>query len=497
MKKISLIICLALFVAKVNAQTTFKVGDFYYQIVSVPNKTVKIVRGDGTYKGHLDIPSTIEYSGRIFKVISIKGAFSRNEDITSVHIPGTFDVVETEAFDRCTNLTQVIIDEGVKTIGESAFRKTAIPYIKLPSSVKTLEYHCFGGCDRLRKIDMPGVEAVNIGVFNGCKLLIDLTFPSTFKRLCGLGGLAGCSSLRTITFNSPVYWAGKLENCSGVVQIVSNTRTPKANAPFHYGTMDTKTTIVVPKGCLDLYTSTAGWNNFLNIKEMETTPVKMPTTAEDINKLGDEYYDGSENHLINYQKANECYRKAMEMGNANAYFNLAYNYEFGLGTDVKLKEAEKLYREALSKGFPYDKAYKHLQRIHKEVPDASTEPVTSRTINVVSFKPNAEGNKCKIKRVVCSGYEMTVYGVCVSNESFEIWWPKSLYVITKDGKKFNAVRATGIPLEPSKGVKNEGVNLDFSITFPKLPAGTTQFDMIESDADGSWKYFDITLKDPI
>lgn len=499
MKKLLLISCMTLFAVCINAQTTIRVGDFYYKIVSVPNKTVKIVRGEIPYKGHLEIPSTVEYSGRVFKVISMSEAFYKNEDIVSVHIPGTFEKIEANAFDQCKNLSKIQIDEGVKEIGDAAFRKTAIASTKLPSSVKTLCYSCFAGCSRLRKIEMPGVEIVSLNVFNGCSLLVDLTFPATLVRLDGLGGIAGCTALRTITFNSPVYLPGSIENCPNIIQITSNTRTPKSNSAFHSGTMDTKTTIAVPKGCIRLYESTSGWNNFLNMKEIDGNPIPSNLTAKEINDLGDEYFDGTNNHAIDYKKATECYRKAMDMGYPEAYFNMAYNKEFGLGMESNIKEAAKLYSESIKKGFDYGKVYKHLERIKVEVPEAAPKSSagTGKKIEVKFFRQEVDGYKCNIKWIECAGLEMIVHGSIEPNKATAIWWPTSVYIKTKDGETKRAIRAEGIPFEPKSVVTEPGKPVEFRLIFSKLPEGTTQFDLIESDKPGSWKFLDITLKEPI
>lgn len=499
MKKILLISWLTLFAVCINAQSIIRVGDFYYKIISVPNKTVKIVRGEIPYKGHLEIPSTIQYSGRVFKVISMSEAFFRNEDIVSVHIPGTFEKIEANAFDQCKNLSKIQIDEGVKEIGDDAFRKTAIPSINLPSSVKTLCYGCFAGCSRLRKIDMPGVEDVSLNVFNGCSSLVDLTFPSTLVKLAGLGGIAGCVALRTITFNSAVYWAGKIENCPNIIQITSNTRTPKSNSAFHSGTMDTKTTIAVPKGCISIYESTSGWNNFLHMKEIDRNPIPSNLSAKELNDLGNEYFDGENNRAINYQKASECYQKAMEMGYPEAYFNMAYNKEFGLGMASNLKEAAQLYNEAIKKGVDYGKVYKHLERLKVEVPEAAPKAYAGngKKIEVQSFRQEVSGYRCKIKWIECAGLEMIVHGSIEPQKSSGIWWPKTVYIKTKDGEKKRAIRAEGIPFEPKTVVVEPGKPLEFRLVFSKLPEGTTQFDLIESDKPDSWKFFDITLKEPI
>jgi hypothetical protein len=226
----------------------------------------------------------------------------------------------------------------------------------------------------------------------------------------------------------------------------------------------------------------------------------MPQTAKEINDLGNEYFDGSNGRAIDYAKAAECYRKAMEMGYAEAYFNMAYSKEFGLGMASDIEGAARLYTEAVKKGFDYERVYKHLERIKVEVPEVgklNDSGTISKRIDVKSFRQEVQGCSCKIKSVECKGYEMTVYGTITSSRSITIWWPRTIYIKTKNGKKIQAVRASGIPFDPQKAVANEGQPIEFSLTFPMLPEGTTVFDIIESDNADSWKFLDIMLNEPI
>ena len=92
---------------------------------------------------------------------------------------------------------------------------------------------------------------------------------------------------------------------------------------------------------------------------------------------------------------------------------------------------------------------------------------------------------------------MIVHGSIEPQKSSGIWWPKTVYIKTKDGEKKRAIRAEGIPFEPKTVVVEPGKPLEFRLVFSKLPEGTTQFDLIESDKPDSWKFLDITLKEPI
>ena len=48
-------------------------------------------------------------------------------------------------FYNCVNLTHINLEEGLESIGESSFRKTAIEEISIPASVKTIGNYAFSG----------------------------------------------------------------------------------------------------------------------------------------------------------------------------------------------------------------------------------------------------------------------------------------------------------------------------------------------------------------
>ena len=60
--------------------------------------------------------------------------------INTARIAGTVTLIDSEAFLYCYGLTEVHIDEGVKTIGMNAFTGTAIREISLPASLTQLSY---------------------------------------------------------------------------------------------------------------------------------------------------------------------------------------------------------------------------------------------------------------------------------------------------------------------------------------------------------------------
>lgn len=76
--------------------------------------------------------------------------FSNNENIVTVSIPSTVEIIADSAFEDCTALTNVDIAEGVKIISSFAFWGcTALEEISLPDSLVEINYMAFAFCDSI------------------------------------------------------------------------------------------------------------------------------------------------------------------------------------------------------------------------------------------------------------------------------------------------------------------------------------------------------------
>ena len=115
-------------------------------------------------------------------------AFAQSH-LTSIVIPGNVKVVDPYAFDGCTNLLEVTIEDGVEHVGESAFVYcTALTTVSIPGSVDTLRDRTFYGCTSLQNVTMAsGVKTIGGWVFGDCTSLTDISFPE------GLDGIGYCA----------------------------------------------------------------------------------------------------------------------------------------------------------------------------------------------------------------------------------------------------------------------------------------------------------------
>ena len=86
----------------------------------------------------------------------IEGSYTQDETLTSVIIPeGVTDIGEI-AFYGCSNLSEVIFPESLRTIREEAFGETALKEAILPKGLETIEEKAFFSCDSLKRIEVPG-----------------------------------------------------------------------------------------------------------------------------------------------------------------------------------------------------------------------------------------------------------------------------------------------------------------------------------------------------
>lgn len=103
------------------------------------------------YKGtSVDVKIPSKYNGK--PVLGFGQAF-KNSKINSIEIPSSVDTITYEAFQGCTELKTVKLNEGLKTISDSAFQETGIKEITIPSTVEEMHSYVFHKCRSLKKIN--------------------------------------------------------------------------------------------------------------------------------------------------------------------------------------------------------------------------------------------------------------------------------------------------------------------------------------------------------
>lgn len=137
--------------------------------------------------------------------------YSHRGDITKVLIEEGVTSIGDYAFSDCASLTSVIIPAGVTSIEDSAFaRCTGLTSVNIPGSVTSIERSAFRGCDGLTSVTIPeGVTSIGYFAFENCTNLTSVTIPDSVTSV-RTDAFSGCTSLATVTY------AGTMQQWQGI-----------------------------------------------------------------------------------------------------------------------------------------------------------------------------------------------------------------------------------------------------------------------------------------
>jgi len=102
------------------------------------------------------------------------------------------------AFYENRNITGITIPEGVTEIGKDAFYGCRAVFIRIPSSVKTIESSAFSHCKYLEEIVVPeGVTMIEYYTFSNCDSLKKVVLPESVTQI-GYQAFGSSKNLETI-----------------------------------------------------------------------------------------------------------------------------------------------------------------------------------------------------------------------------------------------------------------------------------------------------------
>ena len=221
------------------------------------------------------------------------------------------------------DIKKVVVEEGVSSIGEQAFRYSAIESINLPNSLTSIGKDAFYYCINLSSIDIPNsVTTLGVQAFSWCTGLTSIKIPEkvtsindwTFAYCSGLtsvdlsdgvvsigwNAFAYCTSLKEIVLPKNVT---TIDNGAFYLNLSSITvlnETPPSITETTFGNYSA--TLTVPAGCKTVYQNTDIWKNFTNIVEIGgQSGIITPTTMQ--NSTTAERYDLSGRRTNNSQRS--------------------------------------------------------------------------------------------------------------------------------------------------------------------------------------------------
>lgn len=128
----------------------------------------------------------LQFNGPVTKIGA--DAFRGDTDLTSIIIPDGVTGIADETFKGCTALKSAIIGNGVRSIGTEAFEScTSLTSITIPDNVESIGTAAFGCCHSLSLVTIgKGIKEINASAFMECNDLgIHVIFTSSEPPVLG------------------------------------------------------------------------------------------------------------------------------------------------------------------------------------------------------------------------------------------------------------------------------------------------------------------------
>lgn len=153
-----------------------------------------------------------KYTGKDTEVVIPNGVTSIGyrafEGCTAekIIIPETVTEIGSEAFYRCSFLESITIPSNVTVIGDSAFEKCkSLKSVNITSQVlRYIGVKAFSGCQSLESITIPfGITSISKNTFYECDSLKSITIPESVTTIQSLA-FSYCKNLESITLPDSV-----------------------------------------------------------------------------------------------------------------------------------------------------------------------------------------------------------------------------------------------------------------------------------------------------
>ena len=152
------------------------------------------------------------------------GAFYKCQNISSVSLPSGLVKIGNYAFDSCTSLSAVTIPDEVSSIGIRAFKDCkSFHSFTFPEQIHTISSYVLKGCSNLQEVSLPDyITEIGDGSFSDCGALSSITVPVSVQRI-GSDAFYGCSSMTDLYYpGTNVDWYA-IHNDSRASLLANNT----------------------------------------------------------------------------------------------------------------------------------------------------------------------------------------------------------------------------------------------------------------------------------
>ena len=192
---------------------------------------------DGTYANPLYYAHNLYLNGELVTELVIpegvtsigNSAFQGCSSLSSITLPDSVTSIGNFAFDNCTSLASITIPDSVTSIGNFAFSGcSSLTSITIPDSVTSIGKDAFYGCSSLTSITVPdSVTSIGYAAFRDCTSLTSITIPDSITSI-GNYAFGYCTSL------TDVYYRGTEEQWSAIEIGLNNRDLTSATIHYNY-----------------------------------------------------------------------------------------------------------------------------------------------------------------------------------------------------------------------------------------------------------------------
>ena len=244
------------------------------------------------------------------------------DNLTWTLVDGTLNIYGTGAmkdlpdFGPSENITNVIINDGVTSIGIDAFYEcSSLTSVTIPDSVTSIGEAAFFSCESLRSVELPdGITTIEKSTFSQCKNLISVVLPDNLVSI-GDGAFHGCENLASIEFPETLRSIGS--NAFYYCHSLTSIEIPLGVTEIPYGGFymcSSLSSVKLPEGIVSI-----GFRAFYGCRALGS--IEFPASLTKIDKFAFEYCNNLKKIYFNGSKAPEIgYQAFSWVYGATAYY---------------------------------------------------------------------------------------------------------------------------------------------------------------------------------
>ena len=241
----------------------------FYKVISESDKTCQIGLGQegntaipATYAGEFNVPASV--NGYTVKKVGAH-AFNGCSNITSMILPEGLEEIGDYAFKSTTDMTTVSLPESLEKIGQCAFLESGITAVDLPENTLLLGLNAFYHCAQLASVKLPSqINTLSACLFEGCSSLTSIVIPNSVKTI-SMYCFAGTALTSILLPESLEKLSTNAFQCNNLTTVVSPLQQPISITENTFSNR-ANATLYVPAGCKSNYLA-AGlyWPQFKEI----------------------------------------------------------------------------------------------------------------------------------------------------------------------------------------------------------------------------------------